>query len=119
MLLHGQAREFVVLGIALVLLVAVDQVKDIDRLVRELRLHRGDRRVIAQRGGELFDQIGNRLLQIHIGRERIGIHARAARIGDVLLPLQHLGDGCRKRPACAEQIDLQHHQRLVARLLIE
>ncbi len=113
------ARELVVLGIELIGLVAVDQVHDLDRLVRELRANGGHAGVLAQRGRQPGDQVGHCLLQVHVRGHGVGVHARAARVGDVLLALQGFGQRARHGAARAEQVDLQHHQRLAARMGVE
>jgi hypothetical protein len=68
---------------------------------------------------QLGDQVGNGLLQVHVRGQRVGVHAGAARIGDVLLPLHHARHGARHFAARIEQVDLQHHQGFVARMEVE
>jgi hypothetical protein len=115
---HGP-RELVIFRVELVGLVAIDQVDDVDGLVRHVPLQRRDRRVGAQRQRKFRDQLRDGRLQVHVGAHGVGIHARATRVGDVLLPLDHFRKRAWHRAARAEQVNLQDHQPARARIRIQ
>ncbi len=116
---HRGAGELVVLGVALVGPPTVDEVHDVDGRVRELRAQGFHARVALQRGRKFSDQVGQGLLQVDVGRQRIGVHARAAGVHDVLLALRHFRERGGHGPPCAEQVHLQHHQRARAGMHVE
>src|SRR6185369_11451584 len=58
MLGHHGPRKLIVLGVELVRLVAINEMDDVDGLVRHLGTERGHARIAPQLGWQLLDQVG-------------------------------------------------------------
>ncbi len=58
--------------------VAVNQVHYVDGLKLHVRAQRGHAGIAAQLGRQFVNQVGQRLLQIYVGRKHVSVHARAA-----------------------------------------
>src|SRR6267378_4749147 len=105
--LHAEAREFVVLRVPLVLLGAIDELDKVVYLPGGVRLEECHLRAVAELLGELLQQPRDGIPQLLRVFEPVRVAARATRILNLLLPRHHLADGARQRPARAPQVDLE------------
>src|SRR5882762_9992631 len=105
--LHAEAREFVVLRVPLVLLGAIDELDKVVHLGGGVRLEERHLRAVAELLGELLQHPRDGIPQLLRVFEPVRVAARATRILNLLLPRHHLADGARQRPARAPQVDLE------------
>src|ERR1700756_1349068 len=105
--LHAEAREFVVLRVPFVLLGAIDELDEVVHLGGGVPLEERHLRAIPKILGELLQQSRDGIPKLLGVPEPVRVVARAARVLDLLLPRHHLGDGARYRPARAPQVDLE------------
>src|SRR6201981_216861 len=115
MLFHAEPREFVVLGMALVVLCPIDQMDD----VVDLALSDGSEqlcfRAVLEFHGQFFQQTRQRVPKFLDVLELVGAGAGTARIADLLLPCHDVKNVAGKLAACAPKVDLEG-ERVMPRL---
>src|SRR5580658_2894116 len=93
--LHAVPREFIILGVSLVLLGPIDELDEVVYLAARMRLQERDLRAVAQLGGKLAQQARDRIAQLLRVAEPVRTAARAARVLNLLLARHHLGHRAR------------------------
>src|SRR5258706_1365147 len=107
MVMHGQARELVVLGVALISLRAIDEVDDVvDVVSGHLAQQRGLLGLLEFKR-EPVEKIGKRAAHALDALELIGACARAAGILDLFLAGDYLAEVSRQRAVRGPEIDLE------------
>ena len=118
MFTHGSAREFVVLDVALVFLLLIDEVDDVDVARTGIFLDQLLLGLAHLLGRDAFKSVEQLHLQIMDTRVGVGVLAGAAGISDVFLTRENIRHLAWRRAARAEEIHLKH-QRGLPRLLFE
>src|SRR6266436_8117697 len=96
--LHAEAREFVVLRVPFVLLGAVDELDEVVRLGGGVRLEERHLRAVSKLLGELLYQSRDGIPKLLGVPEAVRVAACATRVLNLLLPRHYLADGARQRP---------------------
>src|SRR5580658_1494571 len=93
--LHAVTREFIVLGVALVLLGPIDELDEVVYLGARVRLQQRDFGAVAQLVGKLVQQARDGIAQLLGVAEAVRAAARATRVLNLFLPRHHLGHRAR------------------------